>query len=83
MSTYRYDQPTPLEETMQAFADIVRAGKALDIGVSEWTANRSAKAAGARPDPSLMSRIDQALERVVIRNPGETARNAPQGHPCS
>jgi aryl-alcohol dehydrogenase-like predicted oxidoreductase len=29
---------TPLEETMQAFADIVRQGKALYIGVSEWTA---------------------------------------------
>ena len=28
---------TPLEETMEAFADVVRAGKALYIGVSEWT----------------------------------------------
>jgi aryl-alcohol dehydrogenase-like predicted oxidoreductase len=35
---HRYDRSTPLEETMQAFADIVRAGKALYIGVSEWTA---------------------------------------------
>jgi aryl-alcohol dehydrogenase-like predicted oxidoreductase len=35
---HRYDLFTPLEETMQAFADIVRAGKALYIGVSEWTA---------------------------------------------
>ncbi|GAA2100635.1 aldo/keto reductase family protein [Microlunatus panaciterrae] len=34
---HRYDHETPLEETMQAFADIVRAGKALYIGVSEWT----------------------------------------------
>ncbi len=34
---HRYDSFTPLEETMQAFADIVRAGKALYIGVSEWT----------------------------------------------
>lgn len=34
---HRYDKFTPLEETMQAFADIVRAGKALYIGVSEWT----------------------------------------------
>jgi aryl-alcohol dehydrogenase-like predicted oxidoreductase len=33
---HRYDSFTPLEETMQAFADIVRAGKALYIGVSEW-----------------------------------------------
>jgi aryl-alcohol dehydrogenase-like predicted oxidoreductase len=36
---HRYDKSTPLEETMQAFADVVRAGKALYIGVSEWTAD--------------------------------------------
>ena len=35
---HRYDTETPLEESMQAFADIVRAGKALYVGVSEWTA---------------------------------------------
>jgi aryl-alcohol dehydrogenase-like predicted oxidoreductase len=34
---HRYDFSTPLEETMEAFADVVRAGKALYIGVSEWT----------------------------------------------
>jgi aryl-alcohol dehydrogenase-like predicted oxidoreductase len=37
---HRYDTETPLEETMQAFADIVRQGKALYIGVSEWTASQ-------------------------------------------
>ena len=37
---HRYDVETPLEETMQAFADIVRAGKALYIGVSEWNADQ-------------------------------------------
>ncbi len=37
---HRYDLFTPLEETMQAFADIVRAGKALYIGVSEWSAEQ-------------------------------------------
>ncbi|GAB3064089.1 aldo/keto reductase family protein [Sediminivirga luteola] len=36
---HRFDYETPLEETMQAFADVVRAGKALYIGVSEWTAD--------------------------------------------
>ncbi len=34
---HRFDVETPLEETFQAFADVVRAGKALYIGVSEWT----------------------------------------------
>jgi aryl-alcohol dehydrogenase-like predicted oxidoreductase len=37
---HRFDYSTPLEETMQAFADVVRAGKALYIGVSEWTAEQ-------------------------------------------
>lgn len=37
---HRYDHDTPLEETMLAFADIVRQGKALYIGVSEWTADQ-------------------------------------------
>lgn len=34
---HRYDYETPLEETMGAFADIVHAGKAHYVGVSEWT----------------------------------------------
>jgi aryl-alcohol dehydrogenase-like predicted oxidoreductase len=37
---HRFDIETPLEETMQAFADVVRSGKALYIGVSEWTADQ-------------------------------------------
>ena len=37
---HRFDTETPLEETMLAFADVVRAGKALYIGVSEWTAEQ-------------------------------------------
>ncbi|GLZ79948.1 aldo/keto reductase [Actinorhabdospora filicis] len=37
---HRFDYETPLEETMEAFADIVRAGKAHYIGVSEWRAEQ-------------------------------------------
>src|SRR6201996_8123578 len=37
---HRFDHFTPLEETFQAFADIVRAGKVLYVGVSEWTADQ-------------------------------------------
>ena len=37
---HRFDYETPLEETMQAFADVVRQGKALYIGVSEWNAEQ-------------------------------------------
>ncbi|MGA8845683.1 MAG: aldo/keto reductase family protein [Nocardioides sp.] len=35
---HRFDHETPLHETMEAFADVVRSGKALYIGVSEWRA---------------------------------------------
>ena len=46
---HRYDPTVPLEETMTAFADLVRAGKVLYIGVSEWRAEEiSAGAALAR-----------------------------------
>jgi aryl-alcohol dehydrogenase-like predicted oxidoreductase len=37
---HRYDARVPLEETMTAFADVVRSGKALYVGVSEWTAGQ-------------------------------------------
>ncbi|MDN4481544.1 aldo/keto reductase family protein [Demequina muriae] len=37
---HRYDYETPLEETMTAFGDVVRQGKAHYIGVSEWTAGQ-------------------------------------------
>jgi aryl-alcohol dehydrogenase-like predicted oxidoreductase len=37
---HRFDTQTPLEETMQAFAQAVRQGKVLYIGVSEWTAEQ-------------------------------------------
>lgn len=34
--SHRYDPNTPLEETLQALVDIVRAGKALYVGISSW-----------------------------------------------
>jgi aryl-alcohol dehydrogenase-like predicted oxidoreductase len=37
---HRYDTSVPLEETMTAFADLVRSGKVLYIGVSEWRAEQ-------------------------------------------
>src|SRR5580693_2968738 len=41
---HRYDHQTPLEETLRAFDDLVRQGKALYIGVSEWRAEEIAAA---------------------------------------
>jgi aryl-alcohol dehydrogenase-like predicted oxidoreductase len=66
---HRYDHETPLEETMQAFADVVRAGKALYIGVSEWRAEqiREAKALADDLRVPLVSNQPQysALYRVI------------------
>jgi aryl-alcohol dehydrogenase-like predicted oxidoreductase len=42
---HRYDRSTPLEETMLAFADLVRAGKVLYVGVSEWSAEQIVRGA--------------------------------------
>jgi len=52
---HRYDPATPLEETLTALDDLVRQGKVLYAGVSEWTAEqigeavKYGKAAGLRP----------------------------------
>jgi aryl-alcohol dehydrogenase-like predicted oxidoreductase len=66
---HRYDHSTPLEETMQAFADVVRSGKALYIGVSEWRAEeiRAAAALAKELHVQLVSNQPQysALFRVI------------------
>jgi aryl-alcohol dehydrogenase-like predicted oxidoreductase len=42
---HRYDWDTPLEETMEALTDVVRAGKARWLGFSEWPAEKIEEAA--------------------------------------
>jgi aryl-alcohol dehydrogenase-like predicted oxidoreductase len=58
---HRYDHETPLEETLRAFDDLVRAGKALYIGVSEWRAEEIAAA--------LRIAADMGLDRIVSNQP--------------
>jgi aryl-alcohol dehydrogenase-like predicted oxidoreductase len=41
---HRFDVETPLEETLRAFDDLVRAGKVHYVGVSEWTAAQISEA---------------------------------------
>lgn len=41
---HRFDYETPIEETMRAFDDLVRSGKVLYVGVSEWNAKQIRKA---------------------------------------
>ena len=69
---HRYDDATPLEETMTALSEIVRAGKARHIGFSEWPADKIeaalavpgvVKFVSSQPQYSLLHR---APEQAVI-----------------
>ncbi|WP_427017962.1 aldo/keto reductase family protein [Pseudarthrobacter sp. P1] len=66
---HRFDYETPLEETIAAFGDVIRAGKALYIGVSEWTAAqlREGQALARQAGFALVSNQPQysALWRVI------------------
>ena len=42
--SHRYDPETPLDETLQALVDVVRAGKALYVGISRWPLEASSTA---------------------------------------
>jgi aryl-alcohol dehydrogenase-like predicted oxidoreductase len=78
---HRYDPSTPLEETMLAFADLVRQGKVLYVGVSEWTAEQitaGAKLARAlnvplvsnQPQYSMLWRVIEAEVILVCEREG-------------
>jgi aryl-alcohol dehydrogenase-like predicted oxidoreductase len=58
---HRYDHATPLEETLRAFDDLVRQGKVLYIGVSEW---RSEEIAAA-----LSIATDMGMDRIISNQP--------------
>jgi aryl-alcohol dehydrogenase-like predicted oxidoreductase len=58
---HRYDYETPIEETMRAFDDLVRAGKVLYIGVSEWRAEQIGAA--------LKVAGELGLDRIVSNQP--------------
>ncbi|MHB8961251.1 MAG: aldo/keto reductase family protein [Candidatus Limnocylindrales bacterium] len=58
---HRFDYETPLEETLRAFDDLVRAGKVHYIGVSEWKASEIAQA--------LEIAGQMGLDRIVSSQP--------------
>jgi voltage-dependent potassium channel beta subunit len=58
---HRYDHETPLEETLRAFDDLVRQGKVLYIGVSEWRAEEISAA--------LAIAGQMGLDRIVSNQP--------------
>ncbi|MEU8360788.1 aldo/keto reductase family protein [Nonomuraea sp. NPDC048882] len=58
---HRFDYETPLEETLKTFDDLVRQGKVLYIGVSEWTAEQIAQA--------LKIADEMGFDRIVSNQP--------------
>ncbi|GAA4011817.1 aldo/keto reductase family protein [Sphingomonas swuensis] len=69
---HRYDEGTPLEETMEALSEIVRSGKVRYLGFSEWPAEKIQTAldfpgverfVSSQPQYSLLHR--QPEERVI------------------
>ncbi|MEV5324288.1 aldo/keto reductase family protein [Nonomuraea fastidiosa] len=58
---HRFDYETPLEETLKAFDDLVRQGKVLYVGVSEWTADQIARA--------LKIADEMGFDRIVSNQP--------------
>jgi 1-deoxyxylulose-5-phosphate synthase len=76
---HRYDEATPLEETMQALTEVVEAGKARWIGFSEWPAERIrealalagvAKFVSSQPQYSALWRAPEAEVFPVCRENG-------------
>ena len=58
---HRYDYATPLAETLRAFDDLVRQGKVLYVGVSEWTADQIGEAVALADD--------MGFDRIVSNQP--------------
>lgn len=58
---HRFDFHTPLEETLRAFDDLVRSGKVLYVGVSEWTA--------AQIHAAVEIAEQMGLDRIVSNQP--------------
>lgn len=58
---HRYDTETPLEETLRALDDLIRQGKVLYVGVSEWTAEQITEA--------VYLADKYLLDRIVVNQP--------------
>jgi len=58
---HRYDPHTPVDETLRTIEDLVRQGKVLYVGVSEWTA--------AQIQEALQVADHYLLDRIVVNQP--------------
>ncbi|MCR5103293.1 MAG: aldo/keto reductase [Eubacterium sp.] len=64
---HRMDNGTPLEETMGALADIVRSGKALYVGLSNYTGERMIQASKILKDMKVPFIINQNRYNIFDR----------------
>ena len=71
---HRYDADTPLEETMEALTEVVRAGKARYIGFSEWPVDRIE--AALRMPACREIRLEPAAVFAPASRPGARAHTA-------
>ncbi|MBQ1178784.1 MAG: aldo/keto reductase [Bacteroidaceae bacterium] len=76
--SHRYDPNTPLEETMQALVDIVRAGKALYVGLSKYPAEVASKAYAYLKERDIHCVLYQGRYNMLTRQP--EADVIPQAH---
>ncbi|SFW26884.1 L-glyceraldehyde 3-phosphate reductase [Prevotellaceae bacterium HUN156] len=67
--SHRYDPETPLEETLQALVDIVRAGKALYVGISNWPLEATRFAINYLRQHDTPQLIYQGKLNMLHRNP--------------
>ena len=68
---HRPDPETPLEETMGALDSIVRSGKALYVGISNYPAERTAEAIRILREMGTPLLIHQAKYSMFVRTPEE------------
>lgn len=66
---HRFDYGTPLEETMVAFADLVRAGKVLYLGISDWDAEQIRQAAALARELRVPLISNQPQYSMLWRTP--------------
>jgi len=83
--SHRFDPDTPLEETMGALASAVHAGKALHVGISSYSARKTAEAAGLLRALGVPLLIHQAAYNMFnrwIEGPGLLDTLAREGVGC-
>ncbi len=67
--SHRYDEQTPIEETMQALIDIVRQGKALYIGISKYPPQKAIEAYKILKAQHVPCLIYQDKYSMLVRDP--------------